>query len=34
MAWSDLPIEEDRELMPLVPLAQAASEADTLSPAV
>jgi hypothetical protein len=34
MAWTDLPIEEDRELMPLVPLVQEASDADTLSPAV
>jgi hypothetical protein len=34
MAWSDLPIEEDRELMPLVPLAQDTTDADTLSPAV
>jgi permuted papain-like amidase YaeF/Yiix C92 family enzyme len=34
MAWADLPIEEDRELMPLVPLAQTEADAETLSPAV
>ena len=34
MAWSDLPIADDHELMSLAPLANQTSDADTLSPAV
>jgi len=34
MAWADLPIAEDCELMPLVPAPGEAAEDETLSPAV
>lgn len=33
MAWADLPIAEDHELMPLAPAMGEPAEADTLSPA-
>jgi Permuted papain-like amidase enzyme, YaeF/YiiX, C92 family len=34
MAWADLPIAEDNELMPLAPVVCEPAESDTLSPAV
>lgn len=33
MAWADLPLEKDRELMPLVPAQDTARETERLSPA-